>query len=132
MRDARPSRRIQPDITPLNQMFSQMHIVITQEYDARVRFTNKSHPASNNLLSSLIGRMRLSDQNKLHGSLGIIQQSQQALRVMQQEIRTFIGCKTSRKTEGQYVFIQHMSTLPKETGTSSTDQCVKSLQTVAG
>ncbi len=59
-------------------------------------------------LARLVGRMRLAGDDQLHGALRIAQQAQQALRVVQQQVRPFVGREATREPQGHRVGIEQM------------------------
>ncbi len=104
------ARCIKPDVHPLHHVLGQMHIVVAEEDRARTCFgaADKLHPVPDHILAGLIRRMRLAGNDELHGTLWIIQQAQQALRIMQQQIGALIGGKAPRKAHGQNMFIKYI------------------------
>ena len=60
--------------------------------------------------------MCFAGHDKLHRALRIGEQTQQALRVMQQQIRPFVGGKTPRKTQCQGVGVKDIFYLFRHAG----------------
>jgi hypothetical protein len=69
----------------LDKILSQKHVVVAQKdsVGTHLRLADKKHPFLDKLLSSTVSRMRLPRDDKLHRMLGIAQDSQQPLRVVQ-------------------------------------------------
>ena len=103
-----PPRRIEPDVHSPDQLLGQLHIVVAKEDhgSARTGAANEMGPLPNQGLARLIGRMGLACHDELHRALRIIQQPQQPLRIVQQQIRSFVGCETARKTQDQGVRVE--------------------------
>jgi hypothetical protein len=52
--------------------------------------------------------VRLAGDDELHGTLGIGQQAQQPLGVVQQEVRPLVGRETAGKAQGQRLRIENV------------------------
>ena len=59
-------------------------------------------------LACLVRRMRLAGHDELHRALRIGQQAQQPLRVVQQQVRSFVGCKPACKAQCQIVGVKQV------------------------
>ena len=69
---------------------------------------DEMHPFLNQGLPCLVRRMGLAGHDELHRALRIGQQAQQSLRVVQQQVRSFVGGKTACKAQRQRVGIKQM------------------------
>ena len=67
---------------------------------------DKLNPFLNQRLSRLVRRMGLAGEDKLHRALRIGQQAKQPLRVVQQQVRPFVGRESARKAQCQRVGIK--------------------------
>jgi len=54
----------------------------------------------------MLRRMRLAGDDDLHGSLPIGEQPGQAFRIVQQQVRTFVGSETAREAQRQDIGLQ--------------------------
>ena len=59
-------------------------------------------------LACLVCGMGLAGHDELHRALRIRQQAQQSLRVVQQQIGSFVACKTACKAQRQRVGIKQL------------------------
>ena len=66
----------------------------------------KCDPFLNQRLARLVRRMGLAGKDELHRALRIGQQAQQSLRVVQQQVRPFVGREAPRKAQRQCVGIK--------------------------
>ena len=105
-----PAWRVDPHIHALHQVFSQKHVVITQEdhMGARLWPADELPPLLNQGLSRLVLRMRFASNNELHRTLQITEQTKQPLRIVQQQVRSLVGCEAPRKAQCQRVGIKEM------------------------
>ena len=55
------------------------------------------------LLAFVISRMSFSCEDELHRTVVVMQQFQQTLTVTQQQSSAFVSCKTSGKTDSEYI-----------------------------
>ena len=107
----RPARRVEPHIGPLYQVLRQQHVVVAEENDmpTRLRVADKLNPLADERLPRLIRRMRLARHDELHGALGIGEDLQQPLRVVQQQVRPFVRCEPAREGDCQHIGIEHLA-----------------------
>ena len=66
------------------------------------------HPLLDQGLPGLVSRMGLAGDDELHRTLRIGQQPQQPLRIVQQQVRSLVGGKTTGEAQGQGVGIEQM------------------------
>ena len=69
---------------------------------------DEMYPLLNQGLPRLVCRMGLAGHDELHWALRINQQAQQSLRVVQQQVRSFVRRETARKAQRQGVRIKQM------------------------
>ena len=72
----------------------------------RLRLTNELNPFLDQCLSRRVRRVCLSGDDELHWTLGIAQEAKQPLSIVQQQVRSFVGRETPRKTQCQRVGIK--------------------------
>ena len=75
---------------------------------ARLGPPDEMDPFLNQGLAGLVRRMSLAGHDELHRTPRIGQQAQQSLRVVQQQVRSFVGCKAACKAQRQRVGIKQM------------------------
>ena len=68
----------------------------------------KLYPFLDQGLPRLVRRMGLAGDDELHRALRIGQKTQQALRIVQQQVRSLVGREAARKTQCQRVGIEQM------------------------
>ena len=108
-----PPRRVEPQIHALHQMLRQPHVVVGQKHGLRACRTapDKLHPFADHLLSGSILRMRLARQNQLHRPAPVGEDSQQPVRIFQQQIRTFVRGEAPREPHRQRVGVEDAARL---------------------
>src|SRR6185312_8159780 len=89
----------------------EQHVVVAQKYDVppRLGIADELDPLPDQGLARLVGGVRLTGDDDLYRSLGVSQQSQQALRIMEQQIRALVGRETEREADRQHVRIEHVT-----------------------
>ena len=99
----RTGRRIEPDIHTTNQTFSQTHIVVLEEDNLteELRHTANLNNTLNQALSCAVGRVRFTGEQELYRIIRVIHQFVQTLQIREQQVSTFVGCKTASKTDNQ-------------------------------
>ncbi len=104
-----PARRIEPDVGALHQALGQQHVVVAQENHMPACFgiTDELDPLADQRLPGLIRGMRLAGHDELHGALGVGEDPQQPLRIVQQQVRPLISCETARERDRQDIRIEH-------------------------
>ena len=107
------SWRVDPDVHSLHQVLGQKHIVVAQEDHVRLHFgaSNKLDPFLDHGLPGLVGRMGLAGQDQLYRPLGIAQEPQQPIRIMQKQVWSLIRGKTAGKPQCQCVRVKQMACL---------------------
>ena len=110
--------RVDPDIHPLHQVLGQQHVVVAQEDDVGADFrpADELYPFMDQGLSRPVLRMGLAGDDELHRALRIGQQTQQSLRIVQQQVRPLVGRKAPRKAQCQRVGIKQMFRLVNRLG----------------
>ena len=59
-------------------------------------------------LPGLVSGMGFPGHNELHRALRIGQEAKQSLRVLQQQVWSFVGCETARKAQRQSIEVKQM------------------------
>ena len=75
---------------------------------ARLGAADEMDPFPNQVLSSLVRRMRLAGDDELYRPLRIGQQTKQSRLVVQEQVRPLVGREAARKAECQEVGIEEM------------------------
>jgi G3E family GTPase len=70
---------------------------------------DEPNPLLYQVLSRLVRWVCLSRNNKLHRMLGIAQYAKQSLRIVQQQVRSFISGEAARDSQRQDIGIEKMS-----------------------
>src|SRR6516165_5662498 len=89
-------------------MLRNDHVVVGNEDDVRTHFwpAYELNPLLDHCPSRFVGGMRLAGDDELHGELRIAEYAGQAVRVVEQERWTLVGCKAAREAEGQRLGIE--------------------------
>ena len=89
-------------------MFSQKHVVVGQKDHRRARIAaaNETRPFLDQRLTGQVGRVRLARENELRRALGILENPEEPLGIVQQEVGPFVSRKAARKPEGKHPGIQ--------------------------
>lgn len=97
------TRRVQPCIDALHQVFGQKHLVIGEENHRRTSLavSDKLRPFPNQDLPGKICRMRFTCDDELHRPFGIGEEAEQSRRIVQQQIGSLVGGEASRETKGK-------------------------------
>ena len=72
---------------------------------------NELYPLTNHGLTGPVLRMGFAGKDELYRMLRIGQQTEQALGIVQQQVRSFVGGEAASKTESQYVGARRCSAL---------------------
>ena len=105
-----PSRVVDPDVDPLDQMRGEQHVVVAEEQHvaAGLRALAEAHPLLHQSLPGVVLGVRLAGDDELHRALGVGQDAQQPLGVVQQETRALIGGEAAREAQGQRLGVEHL------------------------
>ena len=89
-------------------MFGEQQIVVAQKNDMLTSrcVSDEVYPPLEQGLALRVGRMRLACNDELHRVRGVRQQAQQALRIVQQQVRPFVGSKAARESQRQCIGIE--------------------------
>jgi hypothetical protein len=95
----RPVGSVEPQVNTLHQMLRNDHVLISDEDDVRTHFwpAYELNPLLDHCLPGRVRRMRFACDDELHGELRIGEDAGQAVRVLEQERWTFVGCKAARE-----------------------------------
>ena len=96
---------IQPNIDPLNQVAAHVDVIVFDESNtaSESRVQAKVCNFLNEAFPGFIFRVRFACVDDLDWSLCIVEQSADTLQIIEQQIRSVIGCKATAETDGQDV-----------------------------
>ena len=91
-------------------MLGQPRVVVAQEDDVGLGLwlADELYPFMNQGLPRLVRGMGLASDDELHRALRISQQAQQTRRIVQKQVRPFVGREAPRKAQCQGVGIEEM------------------------
>src|SRR6185436_2359853 len=96
---------IDPEIDARDHALRQVQLVILEESDAALegRILRGLEDALEHSLAGIVRGMRLPGKDDLHGTAWIGEQTAQAVRIAEEQIRPLVGGEATRETEGQDV-----------------------------
>ena len=96
--------------TPAHELLGQQHVVIAQKDHAALYFgtPGELHPLTDHFLPRLVSGMGLAGDQELDRALGVSQEANQALRIVQQQSGTFVSGKPPGETQGQSLGVQNL------------------------
>ena len=99
----RTSGIIQPDIDTLDQMPTNVHVVVFEEDDTptKLRSSSNLNHAGDQFLAALIFGMCLPGENELDWPLLVVQQSSYTLNIPEDQITSFVCCEPAGESNGQ-------------------------------
>ena len=105
----RPSRGVQPDIAALGQKPGHGEAVVFHKEDLAEETLVAGHAdyILHDVDARLVGRMRFAGKDKGDGTVGIVDDPGQLVRIGKEQGRAFVGRETARKANQQGIGLKH-------------------------
>src|SRR5262249_17288305 len=105
----RPAWVVEPNIHALDQVASDVDVVILDEYDAAAKFGTPANldDLGDQLLAAVVARMGLAGEDDLHRAVLVVDDGGQALQVAKEQVAALVGGEAAGKADGQGFGIEH-------------------------
>ena len=109
----RASRGVHPYVHALHHVTGQVHVIIREEQylTQELRVFGDLHYPLDQILTGLIRRVSFPREYKLNRTIRVIHDLIQTIQITEQQMSSFIGSKTTGKTDCQYVIPQSVLNL---------------------